>query len=246
MPAWRAGPTNPGALKPVELEYEAEAVRVGVTADTPTVIVHDGASPSDMGAAARVYWTLKSLGVEDLALLNGGYRAWAEAGLPTATGQGHASTGSDFNAEWRDDWYIPTSEVVDMVESGDARLVDGRPEGFFEGITWSIARPGTIRGAENLQFTQFFEDGLMVSADRARAIAARRGCKMRPQRCPSAIPGIGPRSTGSRSANWPRCPTRGSMPKAWPNTHPGHALDNEPGRVAYLWLSTKRWVEGLF
>jgi thiosulfate/3-mercaptopyruvate sulfurtransferase len=29
-------------------------------------------------------------------------------------------------------------------------------------------------------------------------------------------------------------------------TQQGHALDNEPSRVAYLWLSTKRWVEGFF
>ena len=152
--AWRAGPTNPGALKP-ELEYEAEAVRIGVREDRPTVIVHNGDSPSDMGAAARVYWTLKSLGVQDLALLNGGYQAWAAADLPTATGE-VTPTESDFYAEWRDDWYIPTDEVVELVESGDARLLDSRPEGFFEGIAWSIARPGTIRSAENLQYTQFF------------------------------------------------------------------------------------------
>lgn len=242
---WRAGPTNPGAIKP-ELEYESEAVRVGVTADTPTVIVHEGDSSSDMGAAARVYWTLKSLGVKDLALLNGGYQAWAKAGLPTATGK-VTPTASDFTAEWRDDWYIPTSEVVALVESGDARLVDSRPQGFFDGKTWSIARPGTIRGAENLQFAQFFDDGLMVSADRARAIADAQGLQ-------DAAVTVSFCNTGHWAAiNWFALSELADVPNTRlyaesmaEYTIHGNALDNAPGRVAYLWLSTKRWVEGLF
>ena len=242
---WRAGPSNPGALKP-ELEYEMEAVRVGVTESTPTVIVHDGASPSDMGAAARVYWTLKSLGVQDLALLNGGFQAWAAADLPTATGE-VTPTESDFYAEWRDDWYIPTNEVVELVESGDARLVDGRPEGFFEGTTWSIARPGTIRSAENLQFSQFFQDGRMVDAERARDIANAQGL----QDAPVTVSFC---NTGHWAAlNWFALSELAKVPNTRlyaesmaEYTIHGHALDNEPSRMAYLWLSTKRWVSGLF
>lgn len=242
---WRAGPTNPGALKP-ELEYESEAVRVGVTADRPTVVVHNGDSPSDMGAAARVYWTLKSLGVQDLALLNGGYQAWAKAGLPTAKGE-VTPVESDFYAEWRDDWYIPTSEVVALVDSGEARLVDSRPEGFFAGISWSIARPGTIRSAENLQFSQFFEDGLMVAPERARAIAAEQGL----QDAPVTVSFC---NTGHWAAiNWFALSELAEVPNTRlyaesmaEYTIHGHALDNEPSRVAYLWLSTKRWVNGLF
>lgn len=242
---WRAGPTNPGALKP-ELEYESEAVRVGVTADRPTVIVHDGADATDMGAAARVYWTLKSLGVADLALLNGGYQAWAAAGLPTAKGE-VTPTESNFYAEWRNDWYIPTTEVAALVESGEARLVDSRPQGFFEGTTWSIARPGTIRGAENLQFAQFFEDGLMVDAARARAIADAQGLVDAPVTVSFC-------NTGHWAAlNWFALSELAEVPNTRlyaesmaEYTIHGHALDNEPGRIAYLWLSSKRWVSGLF
>ncbi len=242
---WRAGPTNPGAVLP-ELEYEAEAVRVGVTAERPTVIVHDGDTPSDMGAAARVYWTLKSLGVENLALLNGGFQAWAKAGLPTATGE-VTPTESDFYAEWRDDWYIPTGEVAALVESGEATLLDSRPEGFFQGIAWSIARPGTIHSAENLQFSQFFEDGLMVTPERARAIAEAQGL----QDSPITVSFC---NTGHWAAlNWFALSELAEVPNTRlyaesmaEYTIHGHPLDNEPGRAEYVWLSTKRWVAELF
>ncbi|WP_274378850.1 sulfurtransferase, partial [Alkalilacustris brevis] len=81
---WRGPPQNPGALRSPE-EFGALVRSLGIETDTPVVVVHGGANPTDMGTAARVYWTLKSLGVEDLALVNGGFAAWAGADLPVST-----------------------------------------------------------------------------------------------------------------------------------------------------------------
>ncbi|MBR3370788.1 MAG: sulfurtransferase [Rhodobacteraceae bacterium] len=242
---WRGGPNNPGALR-AELDYEMEATRVGITADVPTVIVHAGTNPSDMGAAARVYWTLKSLGVQDLALLNGGFAAWAEAGLPVST-QAVEPTVSDFVGEWSNEWYISTAEVAELVDSGDARLVDSRPEGFFQGLTWSIARPGTVRGAENLEFSDFFEGNRMIDADRAREIAAQQGLTDAPITVSFC-------NTGHWAAlNWFALSelaevdnTRLYAESMAEYAASGNSLDNEPSRIGYLWMSTKRWVDGLF
>jgi len=138
------------------------------------VVVHAGADPTDMGTATRVYWTLKSLGVADLAVLNGGLAGWTEAGLPTAAPAVVAP--STFAPELSDKWRITTAEIAAMVDSGEAaRLVDARPSGFFEGVQWSIARPGTIRGAESFTFERWFEGDAMVDAARARAIAVDNG-----------------------------------------------------------------------
>ena len=242
---WRGGPANPGGLLS-ELDYELEAARVGVDGDTPVVVVHSGVNPSDMGAAARVYWTLKSLGVQDLALLNGGFVGWSEAGLPVSTTP-VAVEASDFRAEWSDAWYISTSEVAELVEAGEARLLDSRPEGFFEGIAWSIARPGTIRGAENLEFADFFEGNRMVGSDAARTLAEAQGLTDAPITVSFC-------NTGHWAAlNWFALSelagvenTRLYAESMAEYATNGHALDNEPNRVAYLWRSTKRWVEGLF
>ncbi|MFN4057533.1 MAG: sulfurtransferase [Roseinatronobacter sp.] len=241
---WRAGPTNPGAILP-EMEYEIEITRLGIDADTPVVIVHAGTDASDMGAAARVYWTLKSVGVQDLALLNGGFAAWTEAGLPVAA-TAATLTESDFEANWDNTWSITTAEVAALSASGDARLLDSRPQGFFEGLQWSIARPGTIRGAENLQFGSFFDGKRMVSPERAAEIVAAKGI-------------TGDRdlvsfcNTGHWAAlNWFALSELAGVDgvrlyaaSMAEYTQNGHALDNEPNRVQYLWRSTKKWVEGL-
>lgn len=242
---WRGGPSNPGALLP-ELEYELEAARVGVDEDIPVVLVHSGANQTDMGTAARVYWTLKSLGVQDLALLNGGFAAWQEAQLPVSTTPAEIEE-SGFMAEWSDEWYISTSEVVALVDAGEARLLDSRPKGFFEGITWSIARPGTVRGAENLEYGDFFEGNRMVSPERAREIAEAKGLADAPITVSFC-------NTGHWAAlNWFALSelagienTRLYAESMAEYTIHGHTLDNEPGRIAYLWRSTLRWVDGLF
>ncbi|WP_071798856.1 sulfurtransferase [Natronohydrobacter thiooxidans] len=242
---WRGGPSNPGALLP-ELEYELEAARVGVDEDTPVVLVHSGADQTDMGTAARVYWTLKSLGVQDLALLNGGFAAWQEAQLPVSTTPTEIAE-SGFMAEWTDEWYISTSEVAELAASGEARLLDSRPKGFFEGITWSIARPGTVRGAENLEYSDFFEGTRLVSPERAREIAEAKGLIDAPITVSFC-------NTGHWAAlNWFALSELAGIENtrlyaesmAEYSIH-GHETDNEPGRIAYLWRSTLRWVEGLF
>jgi len=171
--SWRSDMPNPGALRDLP-HLQTIVQELGIETDTPVVVVHSGRDATDMGAAARVYWTLKSLGVEDLALLNGGFAAWTAAELPVDTASASFFP-SDYQAQWSEDWRASTADVTALADSGDATLLDARPAGFFEGLTWSVAAPGTIHGAENLTYAQFFDDTRMVGAERVRDIAAAAG-----------------------------------------------------------------------
>ena len=78
---WRGQPDNPGKFVTQDkLTWLVQAI--GADIDTPVVVVHRGDSYSDFGAAARVYWSLKTAGLTQLAILNGGFQAWKQAGLP--------------------------------------------------------------------------------------------------------------------------------------------------------------------
>ncbi|KAI5931820.1 3-mercaptopyruvate sulfurtransferase [Manis javanica] len=73
--------TNPGELP--ELPKLTELVQsLGLTPATHAIVVSTGADATDFGAAARVYWTLKLLGLKELSVLNGGMKAWNEQKLP--------------------------------------------------------------------------------------------------------------------------------------------------------------------
>src|SRR5690554_5341407 len=101
-PSFRGPQENPGQLPPLsDLTRVVQAA--GITADTPMVVVHQGSVAPDMGAATRVYWTLKSLGVNDVAVLNGGFNGWSAAGLPVSTDSATV-TSSSFEPRWNDSW----------------------------------------------------------------------------------------------------------------------------------------------
>jgi thiosulfate/3-mercaptopyruvate sulfurtransferase len=242
---WRGPQENPGQLR--DIAHLTTLVQgLGITADTPVAVVHEGKNPTDMGTAARVYWTLKSLGVEDLALLNGGFAAWQGASLPVST-EAATVAASSFQPVWSDAWRVSTEEVTKLVDAGDARLLDARPKGFFEGETWTSARPGTIKGAENLTYESWFSGTTMVGPDEARALAEATGKTEAPLTVSFC-------NTGHWAAiNWFALSevagvqnTRLYAESMVEYGTLGGALDNEPGRVKVMWVNTKKWVEGLF
>jgi thiosulfate/3-mercaptopyruvate sulfurtransferase len=241
---WRGPAENPGALR--EIDHLTDLVQeLGIEADTPVVVVHQGSDQTDMGTAARVYWTLKSLGVEDLALLNGGFAAWQEAGLPVET-EATEVAASDFEPQWSDEWRVSTEEVEQLVETGDARLIDARPANFFEGIMWTIADPGTLPGAGNLTYDKWFEGNRMVGPDEAAAIAADYGQDDAPVTVSFC-------NTGHWAAiNWFALSELAGVEDTklyaesmaeW--TTADRPVANQPSAVTYYWLSTKRWVADL-
>lgn len=160
------GPSdNPGAVPDVA-KLEASFEQFGLEQDQPIVIVPEGRSDSDFGAAARVYWTLKSTGFTDLAILNGGTQAWSAAGFPVETTTNNLLA-SDLDLSFSDRWLASAETVAATVAgSHDAVLVDARPEDFFTGRSKHdlAVKPGTLPGAASLPHGRFFPNGGPVIA----------------------------------------------------------------------------------
>ena len=160
------GPSdNPGAVPDVA-KLEASFEQFGLEQDQPIVIVPEGRSDSDFGAAARVYWTLKSTGFTDLAILNGGTQAWSAAGFPVETTTNNLLA-SDLDLSFSDRWLASAETVAaTVVGSHDAVLVDARPEDFFTGRSKHdlAVKPGTLPGAASLPHGRFFPNGGPVIA----------------------------------------------------------------------------------
>lgn len=167
---FRGPAENPGAVPPVA-QLEATYEALGLALERPVVIVSQGDTDTDFGAAARVYWTLKSSGFTDLAVLNGGATAWVNAGLPLST-EVVPPTATDLSITWNNTWTADTAEVTRVVEGkAKATLVDSRPAEFFEGNKAhdAAARPGTLPGAQNLPYSEFFRPGATALGSDATA-----------------------------------------------------------------------------
>lgn len=154
---WRGSAENPGELKSDE-EFSALVSATGLVPADKVVIVNVGDDSSDFGAAARVYWTLKSLGFSQLSILDGGMFAWSEQGMPVDTDTVEI-TPSALSLSFDTQWLATEEDVYDIVE-GDAPglLLDARPEEFFIGkMKHRMAIDyGTIEGAQMLNNLSLF------------------------------------------------------------------------------------------
>jgi thiosulfate/3-mercaptopyruvate sulfurtransferase len=174
---WRGPEVAPGRMR--DPAYLGELVqRLGVERDTLAVVVFEGRDSSDFGAAARVYWTLRYIGVEHAAILNGGMRAWRAAGQPIDAADVKIIV-SDFDPNPQARLLATRDQVQKFLGQPRVSLLDGRPEAYFRGDDWLplAKRPGTITGAKNLDSDVWFRDGsaVMLPAAEVRAIAAKHG-----------------------------------------------------------------------
>jgi thiosulfate/3-mercaptopyruvate sulfurtransferase len=178
-PLWRGPAKNPG--RRLSDEDLTELLRsIGAAKDKPTVVTYGGKDETDFGAAARVYWTLKSAGIEQIAILNGGLRAWGDANLDVSRAAVQPEP-SDIEASLSDRWMLTREGVQDVVEGrSKARLVDARPLEFFEGRRKHQAakRAGTLKGAMSLVHSSWFAPDrfkLIATPAAAEQIARKAG-----------------------------------------------------------------------
>lgn len=169
---FRGPAENPGALV-AEDDLEALLRELGLTRDQPVVVVHQGTDETDFGSAARVYWTLKSSGLTDLAILDGGADAWAFESLPLET-RVNLPQPSEITVTFSDRWLATADDVAAIVAGDDtARLLDARPASFFNGRDAhpEATRPGTLPGAENISHAIWFQDDTTHTLDAAGALS---------------------------------------------------------------------------
>ena len=157
---FRGTKDNPGGLMDLAV-LEEHLEKLGLEQDEPIVIISEGNNDTDFGAAARVYWTLKSTGFTDLSILNGGRIAWRDANLPL-NNTFETAVPSQLNLEFDTTWLADTQHVSSVVKGENSGLlVDARLPEFFAGdkAHGAAKRPGTLPGAVNQSYATFFENG---------------------------------------------------------------------------------------
>jgi thiosulfate/3-mercaptopyruvate sulfurtransferase len=124
--------------------------------DDVQVVAYDQAN----GAfAARLWWLLRWAGHPKVAVLNGGFAAWQQAGLPTDTAPG-ARQPRTFTPRPADTAVVSTAELERMLSAGELAagasvLVDARGADRFAGENETIDPvAGHIPGARNHPFVR--------------------------------------------------------------------------------------------
>jgi thiosulfate/3-mercaptopyruvate sulfurtransferase len=120
----------------------------GVNADSRVVAYDDG----NGAYAARLWWMLRWLGHDDVAVLDGGMRRWLQLGLPL-TEDVPAPAPGDFSARPRRGMVVSAPAVLKAASDPRARVLDARAPERYRGEVEPIDKvAGHIPGARNHPF----------------------------------------------------------------------------------------------
>jgi thiosulfate/3-mercaptopyruvate sulfurtransferase len=140
--------------------------RLGIDAGTQVVAYDQDAGPY----ASRLWWMLRYMGHDAVAVLDGGWARWIREGRPTRSGEEQRPPAA-FTPRIRKQMHVTVDKVAKSIGDPGVLFVDARSPERFEGQPDPLDDvSGHIPGARNRFYkSNVAEDGTMRPADAIRA-----------------------------------------------------------------------------
>jgi thiosulfate/3-mercaptopyruvate sulfurtransferase len=149
---------------PTRAEWSLQVQAWGITPDIQVVLYDDAGG----AAAARMWWMLRWLGHEKVAVLDGGWQAWLSEGLPVIADVPEAPVATKFS--YLDAPSLATLVTADQLDENKQVLLDAREPPRFRGEVEPIDPvAGHIPGASCSPFSANLRpDGTFKAAEELR------------------------------------------------------------------------------
>src|SRR5690349_1483091 len=162
-------------MLPSPEKFSSRMRKLGI-GDGNRVVVYDN---QGLFSAARVWWTFRVMGHEDVVVLDGGFPAWERGGYPIETGEPQQRMERHFTARFRADLVRDVNDVQRIVAKGGAPIFDARPAPRFRGEApepRAGLKSGHMPGARSVPSGVLVnEQGFLRSADELKKIFAEAG-----------------------------------------------------------------------
>lgn len=176
-------------MLPSPEQFASHMRKLGI-GDGMRLVVYDNAG---LFSAARVWWTFRAMGHEDVVVLDGGFPAWEAAGHSIETGPPQMRGERHFTAQLRADLIRDLSDMRKLVGKGGASILDARPAPRFRGETAEPRaglRSGHMPGALSTPSGSLVdEQGRLRSREDLAAIFSSAGADL--SRAPACTCGSG-------------------------------------------------------
>ena len=141
--------------------------------DGSKIVIYD---TTPMTGACRVWWMFRTMGHEEVRVLNGGLKKWKGEGRPLEDNQARQRTPRHFTPVFNAGLVRDKSEVKALIDHPAIQIVDARAAARFEGTAAEPRaglRSGHIPSARNVPFTRLVNpDGTLKSASELQDIFA--------------------------------------------------------------------------
>ena len=124
--------------------------------------------------SARIWWMLRSVGVDNVSILNGGFNEWVRLGLPTSD-KILTFPKSNFNFKPRNEIFIDKEPVIKALEDKNTKILNSLTEDIHKGQNPRYGRPGRIPNSLNIPFHKLLdpETGKFLGAEELLEIFQR-------------------------------------------------------------------------
>ncbi|GAM99311.1 thiosulfate sulfurtransferase [alpha proteobacterium U9-1i] len=164
----------PHMLPPPE-KFASRMKKLGI-GDGARVVVYDSAG---IFSSARVWWTFRVMGHDDIVVLDGGFPAWEAGGYPIEDGVPPPRSERHFTARFRADLVRDLADMRRAVDAG-VPIIDARPTPRFTAEApepRAGLRGGHMPGARTLPTAPLLRDGKMLPREELARVFAEAGAK---------------------------------------------------------------------
>jgi thiosulfate/3-mercaptopyruvate sulfurtransferase len=170
-------PSKWGKVPTPSNELQEKLRMLGLSNSKQIVVVGDS---NGWGEEGRIAWNLLYWGAQDVALLDGGFKAWkADSSRNIESGNTDRSIAKgNFTLDIRPQRLAKVKEVLSVLDSKDRVILDSRTPEEFEGETtqWGQERGGHIPGAILVPFKSLYEkDGTYVKLEALKEMVRKDG-----------------------------------------------------------------------
>lgn len=134
----------PFTMPPAERCCEL-AMSHGVSDDSLVVLYSDGLPMW----ATRAWWMLRSVGFDNVFVLDGGWQKWRREGRPVSDEDTPYPTGS-MSVDPRPEMWADKEDVLRIMEDGSSCMLNSLSPEVYSGKLNSYGRPGHIPGSRNV------------------------------------------------------------------------------------------------
>jgi len=157
----------PHMLPPPE-QFSEQVGKLGA-GDGMTVVLYDGIG---LYGAARVWWTFRAFGSENVRVLDGGMPKWKAEGRPLETGPAKPRAPKTFTAKFNRNLVASIDDVQKVLLDKTAQVVDARAADRFRGEA-PEPRPGMrgghMPGSFNVPYGLVLQSGQLAPPDKVAA-----------------------------------------------------------------------------
>lgn len=139
-------------------QFEKEAQILGINSNS-IIVVYDA---NGIYSSPRVWWLFKSMGHQEVYVLNGGLPEWIKKGFPVEKKSEKEYPKGNFKAEIHKDIVRKFDDVYTNLSSQKELVIDVRSKDRFQGV---VAEPreglrsGKIEHSINLPYTKVLDNG---------------------------------------------------------------------------------------